>query len=211
MTDESHTEAVDELVSDLYRELPAPPTPDQLNRSILLMAAGPSRGSDRFLSASWLKPVAWAATIALGLAIVLELSELETSELPKPLPGEDRASAPAEKVLLEVAVEHKGRKGSFAASAPVTARPVAQKPATDQSAAGRQQPGKRVVVLSSVADKRALDRTAACDEEARKSAEDWLTCIKNLRAAGANELADREYTAFLIENPNNSEGSGSNK
>jgi len=206
MTDEGNTENVDELVSDLYRELPVPQTPDHLNRSILQMAAGQSSGSDKFLFASWIKPVAWAATIALSLAIVLDLSEL-----PKTLPGDNQPSAPAEDVLLELAVEDKGKKDSFAASAPAAARPVARKLAAERSDAGRQRSGERVASLVSFADKRELDSAAACDEEARKSAKDWLACIKSLRESGAIELADREYAAFLTENPNKSEDSGSNK
>ena len=71
----------DDLVTETYRELGVEKAPEHLNQSILRMASGGGEPSDarNTLFAAWMKPVAWAATIGLSLAIVLELSELPTA------------------------------------------------------------------------------------------------------------------------------------
>jgi len=79
MTNERDKEDMDTRVSDTYRELSAPRVPDHLNQTILRMAANKSPGKGNLLFAAWVKPVTLAATIALSLAIVLELTEVPTS------------------------------------------------------------------------------------------------------------------------------------
>ncbi len=71
----------DDLVTETYRELGVEKAPEHLNQSVLRMASGggfrsPTRN---ILFGAWMKPVAWAATIGLSLAIVLELSEVPTA------------------------------------------------------------------------------------------------------------------------------------
>lgn len=80
MTTERDPFERDELVSETYRELGVEKAPEHLNESILRMASGGAQqGSARNpLFAVWMKPVAWAATIGLCLAIVLELTQVPT-------------------------------------------------------------------------------------------------------------------------------------
>jgi len=80
MTSEKETFEGDELVSETYRELGVDKASERLNQSILRMASGggkpsPARG---FLFSPLMKPLAWAATIALSVAIVLESSQVPT-------------------------------------------------------------------------------------------------------------------------------------
>jgi len=80
MTTEKEVLEGDELVTETYRELGIEKAPEHLNQAILRMASqggkqAPARG---ILFAAWMKPVAWAATIGLSLAIVLELSQVPT-------------------------------------------------------------------------------------------------------------------------------------
>lgn len=82
MTKERDREDMDALVSETYRELPAPRAPDHINQTILRMAEKKGRGRSDFLFAAWVKPVTLAATIALSLAIVLELSEVPVTSVP---------------------------------------------------------------------------------------------------------------------------------
>lgn len=79
MTIERDKEELDTLVSRTYRELPTPRAPDHLNQSILRMAANKSQGKGNFLFAAWIKPVTLAATMGLSLAILLEMSEVQTT------------------------------------------------------------------------------------------------------------------------------------
>ena len=82
MTNERDKELTDELVSETYRKLESPQAPDHLNRAVLSMAADKRPGRTGFVLSAWMKPVTFAATIALSLAIVLELSEMPTASVP---------------------------------------------------------------------------------------------------------------------------------
>jgi hypothetical protein len=81
MTSERDKFEGDERVTEAYRELGAEKAPESLNQAILEMAAGGSKRSgarDKLLGA-WMKPLAWAATIGLSLAIVLEVTQVPTA------------------------------------------------------------------------------------------------------------------------------------
>ena len=78
----SHTDTdgvADPLVSRTYRESAAESTPPALDQAVLREAtrAGDSRYSRSIM---WLRPMAWATTIGLCLAIVVELSDLPQPE-----------------------------------------------------------------------------------------------------------------------------------
>lgn len=72
----------DKRVSATYRELARERTPEHLDRKILAMAAkaAPRPAYSRWIS--WSRPVAWAATITLCLALVLELARQPTVQPP---------------------------------------------------------------------------------------------------------------------------------
>ncbi|RZV33765.1 MAG: hypothetical protein EX272_14260 [Chromatiales bacterium] len=73
MTTESND--IDSRVADAYRDLASEKTPPELDRTILSMAAGTQR-SPYGKARAWVRPAAWAATIGLSLAFVLELSQV---------------------------------------------------------------------------------------------------------------------------------------
>ncbi len=102
MTKERDREDTDTLVSETYRELPALRTPEHLNQSILRMAEKKGRGRTDFLFAAWVKPVTLAATIALSLAIVLELSEVPVASVaPEVAPAAREEPVPQETDRLD--------------------------------------------------------------------------------------------------------------
>jgi hypothetical protein len=72
----------DRLVSAAYRDIADERAPEHLNHSILQQAA--TTAKPRYArSMSWMRPMAWAATIGLSLAIVLEITQVpqpQTSE-----------------------------------------------------------------------------------------------------------------------------------
>jgi hypothetical protein len=81
MIREQENLASDRLVSDTYKVLACEQAPDHLNEKILRRAAaGRSRYSR---TRAWTRPLAWAATIGLSLALVLELNRLPQIE-PEP-------------------------------------------------------------------------------------------------------------------------------
>jgi hypothetical protein len=71
----------DDLVTETYRELGVEKAPEHLNQSVLRSASGGGLRSHarNILFTAWMKPVAWAATIGLSLAIVFEFSEVPTA------------------------------------------------------------------------------------------------------------------------------------
>ena len=81
MTEErSHTDKVqDTLVSQTYRESAVEQVPDELDQAVLKRSR--QHTSNRYSrSVIWLRPMAWAATIGLCLAIVVEINNV-----PQPL------------------------------------------------------------------------------------------------------------------------------
>ena len=247
MTTEQEKGEMDKLVSETYRELGVEKAPEHLNQNILRMAAADGKlgRSNGFLSGAWMKPVAWAATIGLSLAIVLELTEVPTTAVPlDSVPAVQSVSEESmaedfiakDKQALERAEERMrqqngaiqldAREDEFvqdastavhenklarrpAASVPMSEpepaidQPVRRKVAADEFAAQERISG---LVMSSAVLESELD--GFCDSEARKSAGDWLACIKDLRASGATDAADLEYEAYILEYPAES---GANK
>jgi hypothetical protein len=78
----------DPRVSDAYREIAGEETPAELDRKVLAMAAAEVRAANG-LPRTWFRPLAWAATIALSFAFVLEMSQVD--DAPAPLADADMA------------------------------------------------------------------------------------------------------------------------
>jgi hypothetical protein len=208
MTNERDKEDMDTRVSETYRELSAPRVPDHLNQTILQLAANKGPGKGDFLFAKWLKPVTLAATIALSLAIVMELTDVPTTAVRMELEpaveqqvesvSENEATSADVRFVEELTLkdtdlakrEAKGKMDSFAASPSSAALPAARKRAADMPDS---------------------NQAAACDEKSRQSADTWLDCIDDLRESGLTLDADREYEAFILDYPAEAANSKSNR
>lgn len=82
MRNEPENRVEDTRVTDAYRAVANECAPDHLNRKILTMAA---RAATPYARArAWMRPAAWAATIALSFAFVLELTQLPSTDLSAP-------------------------------------------------------------------------------------------------------------------------------
>ena len=239
MTTEREKGEMDKLVSETYRELGVEKAPEHLNQNILRMAAADGKlgRSNGFFSGAWMKPVAWAATIGLSLAIVLELTEVPTTSVP--LDSEESIAedfVAKDKQALERAKERmRQQNGDIqlearedelvqGANTAVRENKLARRPAASvpmsESEPVIDQPVRRKVAADQVAAQERIsglvmssvalesELDGFCDPEARKSAGDWLACIEDLRASGATEQADLEYEAYILEYPAES---GANK
>lgn len=78
MSNEPENRTQDTQVSDAYRALAQERVPDHLNERVLRMAA--KNRTEYARARSWMRPAAWAATIGLSLAIVLELTQLPSMD-----------------------------------------------------------------------------------------------------------------------------------
>ena len=112
MTEQRSTPDIDELddplVSSAYRESASERAPDMLNHSVMQQAREQVR-KGFFRPVVWLRPMAWAATIGLSLAIVIELSTL-----PQPAFEMPTINVPASgtQVLREVEAPRRPETGS---------------------------------------------------------------------------------------------------
>jgi len=230
MTNERDMNDVDELVSATYRELADERAPEHLNRAVLRLAAAGGakpRAGAGWISA-WMKPVAWAATIALSLAIFLEFSELPTGVSPQ-----DAVQPAAEAVRQEVVPTvtsdlNEPANGpdvdTYTAAAPGTKLPAARKqvlredsvaiaesrarisddadmPARSSNFVAEELASIPIAAGTAALEKKEADIADDCDSAARLTAASWLACIKDLYTAGDSEAAEREQKAFADEFP----------
>jgi len=88
MSNEPENRVGDAHVSETYRTLARERVPEHLNARVLGSAAG--KGTRYARARAWMRPAAWAATIGLSLAFVLELSQLPMmeSDYANTVPGE---------------------------------------------------------------------------------------------------------------------------
>lgn len=192
-----NTEHDTRRVSEVYRDVANETSPTKLDDRILEMARQEAR--TRYgLARTWIRPVAWAATIGLSFAFVLEMTYFGDQ------PGEIDAALPA----------------SVDSDAGETARPASQAPASKRlpstvvaapeiSASSVAEPLEAEERIDStaadIAEKRqaseprrermALERAAAadrCDAEQRQSADTWYRCVTALRDRGLEDAAEAE-------------------
>jgi hypothetical protein len=230
MTADNEVFEGDELVTETYRDLGIETAPEQLNQRILQMASGNGdQATGRsYLFAAWMKPLAWAATIGLCLALVLELSELPTAAVrPDLVPAPDlmldeatsqdhtvnEEAAPNRQEISKDKLEQRDSrtdtvevysrqpKGiSDAVAAPAQSSPPIAPAASSERdrAANLPDTVKPIASFSIMAEQKESAITDSCDETARRSRESWLECIDNLRRTDALKAADREYEAFIL-------------
>ena len=205
MTNERKNEDRDRLVRDTYKALANERAPDRLNNQVLRQAADAGR-SRYSLTRAWTRPVAWAATIGLSLAIVLEFTRLPQTESDavgisapeKPMPAEHGATATAPDVSMDEFAprdmtvlrdaENMARVQAGANQAPVAVRGAAE--------TARAEADSTVASSTAVSEKKELESDYVCPEALRESAESWFACIEQLRTDGLADRAADEYEKF---------------
>jgi hypothetical protein len=115
MTNDRDKMTADRSVSATYRELADERAPASLDEKVLRRAAALPRARAG-VGRAWMKPGAWAATIGLSLAIVLELTQIPQVPLDVDLLDVDRVAPPAPRdehpVLAPASVEPAAAKES---------------------------------------------------------------------------------------------------
>ena len=200
----------DPLVSASYRELASERSPQHLDDAILRKArasARPRYGRLRL----WVRPAAWAATIAISLAIVLQVTQVPdpgvpASELQKPATEEEFRDETANDAVAEKAAAPDRRLSDApaeSADAFVPARVDALREAEDMA---RMQSGSvEEVALTATGPAAAAmeqkENARYCDDEARATAETWIECIEQLEADGKQLEARAERLVFVETHP----------
>jgi hypothetical protein len=204
----------DPHVSAAYREIADERTPEHLDHAIL-NAARDAAGPRWNKAVAWLRPAAWAATIGVCLAIVIEIALLpdqdpaavdlvpqESAPAPLPAAGAQR---------LEKAAPQASEPQAFGRPQEAQRKPaadptgLAERPATSADAAalsvekaghrarrqtlGDAKPTAAVPVAAPVPET-ATERY--CDESETGDPNAWLECILRLEREGLHEAARLE-------------------
>ena len=205
----------DPRVSDAYRELATEKSPPELDATVLKMAAGDVR--TRYgLARGWLRPVAWAATIGLSLAFVLEISQYTDVPATPELAAERLEAAKSKDE--DLANQELQKRSDVPAPAKALAPRIegASPAAMENAALIRDFETDSASVLQEAEEQMRMHtgeaRSAAsfaekkewtghCDADARASAESWYECIERLRDERLIDAARQELDALLVEFP----------
>jgi len=164
----------DPRVADVYRDIASEETPAELDLKVLAMAAAEARVAHGF-PRTWFRPLAWAATIALSFAFVLEMSQVD--DVPTPRTDADLAEVLEESAApVDAAGKQKDegrirqqlskRSSDAPATMKVTITPAQPEPATADALANAPALESPAVGSSSVESDFAV-----ADEQARSRAE----------------------------------------
>jgi hypothetical protein len=161
-------------VSEAYRTIPADEVPASLNRAILNEAAAEvSKPSAMGLFTTRIRPLAFAATAALSLALIFELSQ-------------------------EPGIEE---SGEFAGTAPLTEQNGGRSSAEGLSRAVAAS-GQRLQDLEASAEAtRSGNSERRCSEQQSADPDAWWRCIEELRTAGMTEEALAELALLKTRYP----------
>lgn len=209
-------ESVDPRVSAAYREMADERTPEHLDHVVLNAARSAARPR-RNTAIRWLRPAAWAATVGVCLAFVVEISLLDdegTAGMDSLTPA---AAPPAAVSPLTVPAAKSERLHN---TAPPAGEPAAvqsvQEPASGPAAdveARRDEGGlierarelrQQGTVIEDTAPNRMLRMAPEtstleegltehyCDETQTADPNSWLECILELERQGLHEAARLE-------------------
>ena len=184
-------------VSATYREIATETAPAHLDRKVLEAARAASR--TRYGRArAWMRPLAWAATIALSFAFALQLTWNDE------MPVMEETSRPADRTVPAPDPErsrsdvHELRETSGEAvmkAKELNRQAVSQAPARSVPETAPMTFSDRAVTTAD------FDGLVTCDALARASAADWYECIEALREQGLVEAAEAELEALRTEFP----------
>ena len=208
----------DPHVSAAYREIADERTPEHLDHAILNAARGAAR--PRWNKAvAWLRPAAWAATIGVCLAIVVEISLLpdqdpaavdsipqESAPAPLPAAGAKRLEEPRSRAGEP---QELGRPRELQRTPVADPAGLSDSPATpaDSAALGVEKARERArrqtfgdakpttavpfaAPASDLVQETATERY--CDDSETGDPNTWLECILRLEREGLHEAARLE-------------------
>lgn len=198
------TDTDDKRITDTYRDLASERTPVDLDEKILALAAAEAR--TRYgLTRAWIRPVAWAATIGLSLAFILEMSQLTDAPAPAESPAATPVPMPAssrfESAVQPEPVRSDAEAGDAVAAEEMDRLREAEEQAPTRAGGARaakailDEPAAAALQASSSLEKKESSATY-CDDSARRSADGWYECILRLRDEGLVAEAASELEAL---------------
>ena len=185
----------DTQVTEAYREIATETAPAALDEQILGAARRDAR--TRYgLARAWMRPVAWAATIALSFAFILEMTYFNEDPLVVDQAMPVREEQRVDRDVSPGTVEEPAKR----ARAPVVAAPAFK---VEDSPVLQEAEELAGAAPADAASGEALSSSAAptdaayCGFEARQDAASWYACILALRDRGLDEAASAELERLL--------------
>lgn len=198
------TAETDETVSATYRELSREGAPDHLNEKVLQQAAERALRPRYSRSVMWTRPLAWAATVGLCLAIVLEVTRVPTPEIvmtddansfleAEPSSIAEEAQAPPQAPVRQRPEALKDMKSQLGRSA---AKQAANEPKREMVDTDTRQQSGAIAALAVSANRIDSEATNECPDEIRVDPVTWLACIVDLEESGDTDAALRQRDAL---------------
>jgi hypothetical protein len=181
----------DETVTTAYRELAQETVPANIDSAVFRAASAPlQRGAGRFWSDAWFRPVTFAATLGLSMALLLQLSESGLLGPAGDDVGADRVPATVGEDALRDAAEATSRQiRRIEAENADTMQPDGTPAAAVPAASAPEQAGSR------------LPAEDSCSEDERADTGSWWRCIEDLERRGLSDAAETELRALLSKHP----------
>lgn len=186
--------AEDAALGNHYRAIADETPPQSLDQAVLGRARrAATRSRSLFGPAGWYRPAAFAATLVLGVFMLLQLSEIGILQ---PI----TANAPDETVDAAVPVR------SFPEAAEREAariRSLAEGSNSSNSSDNTRTASPGPAMMSPAERSPAPDRNArdGCSEAEESTAGSWYRCILALEDAGFSQAAEREMNELLKAYP----------
>ena len=181
---------VDPELSAMYRSAADERAPAELNRRVLKEAVRAAKSNNAGAwRAAWYRPVAFAATVGLTVALVFQLTDTDPSLPPTghESPAGGPRVAPASGSPFEEtarAAEEQLRDAATRASASMT---------TPSSVSGAAvEPGTDGTLAESL-----LPDDERCSDDERMETASWWACIQELERQGLTRAAELELQALL--------------
>lgn len=192
-----NTEHDTRRVSEAYREVATETSPTKLDDRILDMARQEAR--TRYgLARTWIRPVAWAATIGLSFAFILEMTYFgdRPGEVDAVLPASVDSDAGETARPTSQAPASKRFPANVVSAPEISASDVATPlEAEERSDSTTADIAEKMQAPEPRRERMALERAAAadrCDAEQRRSADTWYRCVTALRDRGLEDAAEAE-------------------
>jgi len=184
--DNSVTDGLDPLVSAEYCRLADESAPERLNHAVLKAARkAAGRNMTALWQVPWFRPVTTVAVIALSLAFILEIGDVDNPgsiipdgdpSMPVDIPPDVFRNA-ADKAAVQIR------------DAEAAARRRSQNSGLDNAAA--------TDTVSTVDQATLMPADQGCDTEQKSTMATWWKCIESLESHGAKALAEQEMSALL--------------
>jgi hypothetical protein len=190
-------------VSETYRDIAKETSPANLDDKILAMARQEAR--TRYgLARAWIRPVAWAATIGLSFAFILEMTYFSDDAPPMdasvPASADGDAAPPAAPPASKRAPATAVTAPEIKASEMPALREAEER--AEQATAGYLEDAPAAELRMERASRQRADTIEHCSAEARKDADTWYRCVLALREQGLEEAAEAELGALREAFPN---------